>query len=93
MPSDPGLASTRQVSRNQNINLRRYKMKLTILTRDDMNNIMDTLNDQDRSMSVEQDVDGSVVLDMGNFLTAYANATVSYVAKRKEFRAILEEAQ
>jgi hypothetical protein len=93
MPSDPGLVSTRQVSRNQNINLRRYKMKLTILTRDDMNNIMDTLNDQDRTMSVEQDVDGSVMLDMGNFLTAYANATVSYVAKRKEFKSILEEAQ
>lgn len=68
-------------------------MRLKILTRDDMNNIMDTLNDQDRTMSVEQDVDGSVMLDMGNFLTAYANATLTYVAKRKEFRAILEEAQ
>lgn len=68
-------------------------MKLKILTRDDMNNIMDTLNDQDRTMSVEQDVDGSVMLDMGNFLTAYANATLTYVAKRKEFKAILEEAQ
>lgn len=68
-------------------------MRLKILTRDDMNNIMDTLNDQDRTMSVEQDVDGSVMLDMGNFLTAYANATLTYVAKRKEFKAILEEAQ
>jgi hypothetical protein len=68
-------------------------MKLTILTRDDMNSIMDTLTDQDRSMSVEQDVDGSVMLDMGNFLTAYANATLTYVAKQKEFKAILEEAQ
>jgi hypothetical protein len=58
-----------------------------------MNNIMDTLSDQDRSMSVEQDVDGSVMLDMGNFLTAYANATLTYVTKRKEFRTILEEAQ
>ncbi len=68
-------------------------MRLKILTRDDMNNIMDTLSDQDRSMSVEQDVDGSVMLDMGNFLTAYANATLTYVTKRKEFRTILEEAQ
>lgn len=68
-------------------------MRLKILSRDDMNNIMDTLNDQDRSMAVEQDVDGSVMLDMGNFLTAYANATLTYVAKRKEFKSILEEAQ
>jgi hypothetical protein len=92
MPPGLGLVSI-MYPRNQSINLRRYKMRLKILTRDDMNNIMDTLSDQDRSMSVEQDVDGSVMLDMGNFLTAYANATLTYVTKRKEFRTILEEAQ
>jgi hypothetical protein len=91
MPSDPGLVSTRQVSRNLSINLRRYQMKMTM---DDANNIVDTLSDEDKTLTIDQQVDGSVVIDMGKFLVAYANATCAYVATKKtEFQIMKGEAQ
>lgn len=48
------------------------------MTMDDANNIMDTLLDEDKTLTIDQQVDGSVVVDMGKFLVAYANATYVY---------------
>lgn len=64
------------------------------MTMDDANNIMDTLSDEDKTLTIDQQVDGSVVLDMGKFLVAYANATYVYVATKKtEFQTMKGEAQ
>ena len=64
------------------------------MTMDDANNIMDTLSDEDKTLTLDQQVDGSVVIDMGKFLVAYANATYTYVAtKRTEFQTMKGEAQ
>ena len=64
------------------------------MTMDDANNIMDTLLDEDKTLTLDQQVDGSVVIDMGKFLVAYANATYAYVATKKtEFQNMKGEAQ
>jgi hypothetical protein len=64
------------------------------MTMDDANNIMDTLSDEDKTLTIDQQVDGSVVIDMGKFLVAYANATQVYVAKKRtEFQTMKGEAQ
>ena len=64
------------------------------LTMDDANNIMDSLMDDEKTLTIDQQVDGSVIIDMGKFLVAYANATYIYVATKKtEFQTMKGEAQ
>ena len=64
------------------------------LTMDDANNIMDSLMDDEKTLTIDQQVDGSVVIDMGKFLVAYANATQVYVTTKKtEYQLMKGEAQ
>lgn len=55
------------------------------LTMDDANNIMDSLMDDEKTLTIDQQVDGSVVIDMGKFLVAYANATKVYLENHKSY--------
>ena len=56
------------------------------MTMDDANNIMDTLSDEDKTLTIDQQVDGSVVVDMGKFLVAYANATYVYTNNPQSYK-------
>ena len=56
------------------------------MTMDDANNIMDTLSDEDKTLTIDQQVDGSVVVDMGKFLVAYANATYVYINNPQSYK-------
>jgi hypothetical protein len=56
------------------------------MTMDDANNIMDSLMDDEKTLTIDQQVDGSIVLDMGKFLVAYANASYAYIDSRKDYK-------
>lgn len=60
------------------------------LTKDDINAIMDGIPEASKTILIDKDEDGSVILDMGDFLTVFANAVLAY-NKPSDFNAMKKE--
>lgn len=48
------------------------------LTKDDVNIIMDGIPEEDKGVSVVEDEEDGVILDVGDFLVVFANAVLTY---------------
>jgi hypothetical protein len=83
----PGQVSTRARRVGLNINLRRLKMRLT---KDDMNRVVDTMPEAAKTITFDKDEEGNVIMDLGDFLTVFANAVLDYT-NSSEFTSMKED--
>jgi hypothetical protein len=71
-------------------NLRRLKM---VLTKDDINTIMDLIPEGHKAITIDKDEQtGDTILDIGDFLTIFANAVLDYETASK-FKSMKEDVQ
>jgi len=84
-----GQVSTRVRRARLNTNLRRLIMRLT---KDDMNLIVDTMPEAAKSITFDNDEEGNVIMDLGDFLTIFANAVLDYV-NSSDFKSMKEDVQ
>jgi hypothetical protein len=74
-----------------NLNLRRLKMR--VLTKDDINTIMDLIPEGHKTITIDKDEQtGDTILDMGDFLTIFANAVLDY-DNASDFKSMKEDVQ
>lgn len=62
------------------------------LTKDDMNRVVDTMPEASKQITFDKDEEGNAIMDLGDFLTVFANAVLDYV-NSSDFKSMKEDVQ